>query len=145
MKTTTGLPFAVTCQLGTGHRATLAHLFDTAGENYRDAQMHDALGFLDEGHGFVYVLDPFSIPWVRNRLAGNNAEAVQARPRRGRRPRDRLRRGRVPDAGQWRARRRAATGRRDLQDRPAARGRPGHPGWSAAIAGGCQRSGCTTS
>ncbi len=77
VKTTTGLPFAVTCQLGTGHRATLAHLFDTAGENYRDAQLHDTLGFLHEGHGFIYVLDPFSIPWVRNHLAGNNAEAVQ--------------------------------------------------------------------
>ena len=62
VKTTTGLPFAVTCRLGTGRRATLAHLFDTAGENYRDAQMHDALGFLHDGHGFVYVLDPFSIP-----------------------------------------------------------------------------------
>ena len=77
VKTTTGLPFAVTCRLGTGRRATLAHLYDTAGENYRDAQLHDALGFLHEGHGFVYVLDPFSIPWVRNRLAGNNAEAVR--------------------------------------------------------------------
>ena len=77
VKTTTGLPFAVTCRLGTGRRATLAHLYDTAGENYRDAQLHDVLGFLHEGHGFVYVLDPFSIPWVRNRLAGNNAEAVR--------------------------------------------------------------------
>lgn len=77
VKTTTGLPFAITCQLGTGHRATLAYLFDTAGENYRDAQLHDTLGFLHEGHGFIYVLDPFSIPWVRNHLAGNNTEAVQ--------------------------------------------------------------------
>lgn len=77
VKTTTGLPFAVTCRLGTGRRATLAHLYDTAGENYRDAQLHDVLGFLHEGYGFVYVLDPFSIPWVRNRLAGNNAEAVR--------------------------------------------------------------------
>jgi hypothetical protein len=77
VKTTTGLPFAVTCRLGRGWRATLVHLFDTAGENYRDVLLHDALGFLHEGHGFIYVLDPFAIPSVRNRLAGNNSEAVR--------------------------------------------------------------------
>jgi hypothetical protein len=77
VKTPTALPFAVTCRLGIGRRATLAQLFDTAGENYQDASLHDSLGFLHEAHGFVYVLDPFSIPWVRNRLAGNNTEAVR--------------------------------------------------------------------
>ena len=78
VKTTTGLSFAITARLGTGRRSALVHLFDTAGENYRDGAMHDALGFLHEGHGFVYVLDPFAIPAVRNHLAGNNTEAIQA-------------------------------------------------------------------
>jgi hypothetical protein len=77
VKTSATLPSALTCQLGAGRRATLAHLFDTAGEHYRDAQMHDALGFLHHGHGFVYVLDPFSIRWVRDRLTGHNAEAIR--------------------------------------------------------------------
>lgn len=77
MKTSTTLPTALTVRLGTGHRAAFGHLFDTAGEHYQDAQMHDALGFLHYGHGFVYVLDPFAIKWVRDRLAGHNAEAIR--------------------------------------------------------------------
>jgi len=77
MKTTTTVPTALTVRLGTGHRAAFAQLFDTAGEHYQDAQMHDALGFLHYGHGFVYVLDPFAVKWVRDRLAGHNAEAIR--------------------------------------------------------------------
>ena len=107
VKTGTGLPFAITCRIGTGRQATLAHLFDTAGENYRDAQLHDTLGFLHEGHGFVYVLDPFSIPWVRNRLAGHNAEAIRRANAAAGHPESaysevvsRLRDGGVPEGGQ---------------------------------------------
>jgi hypothetical protein len=77
VKTSATLPTALTCQVGTGPRSTLVHLFDAAGEDFRGAQMHDALGFLDNGHGLVYVLDPFSIGSVRDRMAGQNAEAIR--------------------------------------------------------------------
>jgi len=53
------------------------HLFDAAGEILRNPQMHDALGFLDLGQGLVYVLDPFSVGSVRDRLTGHNAENIR--------------------------------------------------------------------
>jgi hypothetical protein len=74
-KTTVILPTALTCRLGTGAKSTLLHLFDAAGEYFRTPQMHDSLGFLDHGHGLVYVLDPLSISSVRNRMAGHNVVA----------------------------------------------------------------------
>lgn len=77
VKTSQTLPTAVTCRLGTGAGSTLVHLFDTAGENYRDAQLYDSLGFLDRGHGLVYVLDPFSVGAIRDRMAGQSAPVVQ--------------------------------------------------------------------
>ena len=77
VKTSRTLPTALTCRIGTGVNATLVHLFDAAGEYFRDAQAHDSLGFLDHGHGLVYVLDPFSVGRVRDRVAGQNAAAVR--------------------------------------------------------------------
>jgi hypothetical protein len=59
---------ALTVRLGTGARATLAHLFDTAGEHFRDPEMHDSLGFLGHSQGLVYVIDPYSIEQVRRHL-----------------------------------------------------------------------------
>ena len=59
---------ALTVRLGTGARATLAHLFDTAGEHFRDPEMHDSLGFLGHSQGLVYVIDPYSIGQVRRHL-----------------------------------------------------------------------------
>ena len=76
-KTSFTLPTALTCQVGKGARRTLIHLFDAAGEFYRGAEMQDSLGFLDHGHGLVYVLDPFSIGSVRDLLTGQNATAVR--------------------------------------------------------------------
>jgi Double-GTPase 2/Sporulation and spore germination len=73
VKTSRTLPTALTCRIGAGPGSTLAHLFDAAGEDYHDAQLHDSLGFLDRGHGLVYVLDPFSIGVVRDRVAGQKA------------------------------------------------------------------------
>jgi hypothetical protein len=70
-KTSSTLPTALTCQIGKGTRRTLVHLFDAAGEFYRGAEMQDSLGFLDHGHGLVYVLDPFSIGPVRDLLAAS--------------------------------------------------------------------------
>lgn len=77
VKTSATLPTAFTCRIGKGARATLVHLFDAAGEYYRGAQLHDSLGFLDHGHGLVYVLDPFSIGSVRDRMAGQNAMSIR--------------------------------------------------------------------
>jgi Double-GTPase 2 len=78
VKTSEVLPTALTCRVGAGLGATLVHLFDAAGENYHDGQLHDSLGFLDHGHGLVYVLDPFSIGAVRNRMAGRNISLAHA-------------------------------------------------------------------
>jgi hypothetical protein len=77
VKTSQALPIALTCRVGKGPSSSLVHLFDAAGESYRDSQQHDSLGFLDRGHGLVYVLDPFSIGAVRDRLAGQNAEVIR--------------------------------------------------------------------
>ncbi len=52
------------------------HLFDAAGEHFRSARRPDALRFLDDGHGLVYVLDPFSIPAIRQQVADRNAAAL---------------------------------------------------------------------
>jgi hypothetical protein len=77
MKTTFILPTALTCRVGTGARSTLVHLFDAAGEYYRGAEMHDSLGFLDRGHGLVYVLDPFSVGSVRDRMTGHSDAGIR--------------------------------------------------------------------
>jgi Double-GTPase 2/Sporulation and spore germination len=77
VKTSQTLPTAVTCRLGSGAGSTLVHLFDTAGENYRDAQLHDSLGFLDRGQGLVYVLDPFSVGSISDRMAGQNSPVIE--------------------------------------------------------------------
>ena len=60
---------ALTVRLGTGARSMLVHLFDTAGEHFRDPEMHDSLGFLGHSQGLVYVIDPYSIGPVRQHLA----------------------------------------------------------------------------
>jgi hypothetical protein len=76
VKTSRTLPTALTCRIGAGLDTSLVHLFDAAGEDYKDAQLHDSLGFLDRGHGLVYVLDPFSVGLVRDRVAGQNTSAI---------------------------------------------------------------------
>lgn len=77
VKTSSALPVALTCQIGFGTDKTLVHLFDAAGENYRDSQMHDSLSFLGDGHGLVYVLDPFSIGLVRDQMTGQSAVVIR--------------------------------------------------------------------
>lgn len=74
---------ALTIRLGIGARSTLVHLFDTAGEHFRDPEMHDSLGFLSHSHGLVYVIDPYSIGPIRQRLAaraGRHSRPVVADP-----------------------------------------------------------------
>lgn len=76
-KTSAVTPAAVTCRLRDGRASDLVHLFDAAGEHFRDAQRYDSLRFLDDSQGLVYVLDPFSVPAVRDQLAGQNSAAIR--------------------------------------------------------------------
>ena len=77
LKTSVNLPAALSCRLGTGRGCTLVHLFDAAGENFQDSQLHDSLGFLGAAQGLVYVLDPFSIGAIRDQLTGHNAATIR--------------------------------------------------------------------
>jgi hypothetical protein len=74
-RTPATVPAALTFRLGLGARSTLVHLFDTAGAQFRNPQMHDSLGFLAYSHGLVYVIDPFTVAGIRQQLAdlGNGA------------------------------------------------------------------------
>ena len=77
VKTSATVPVAVTLRLREGRGSDLVHLFDAAGEHFRDAQRYDSLRFLDDSQGLVYVLDPFSIGPVRDQLAGHNAATIR--------------------------------------------------------------------
>jgi hypothetical protein len=77
-KTSTTAPVALTCRLGAGRRSELVHLFDAAGEHFRNALRQDTLRFLDEGQGLVYILDPFSIEAIQSQLGRDNATAIRA-------------------------------------------------------------------
>ena len=63
-------------RLGADRPSELVHLFDAAGEHFRSARRPDALRFLDDGQGLVYVLDPFSIEAVTERLDRVDAPEV---------------------------------------------------------------------
>jgi hypothetical protein len=76
-KTSTNARVALSWRLGAGRQSELVHMYDAAGENFRDARRPDALRFLEDGHGLVYVLDPFSIPDIRKRFAGHSAWAIR--------------------------------------------------------------------
>lgn len=76
-KTSEELPRAFSLRIGSGATSTLVHLFDAAGERYRNASSHDDMGFLETAHGLVYVLDPFAIGPVRDRLTGHSAAALR--------------------------------------------------------------------
>ena len=75
-KTSTNTEVSLTVRLGSGRRSELVHLFDAAGEHFRRARRPDALRFLDDGQGLVYILDPFSIEAVEKQLGGPQAPAV---------------------------------------------------------------------
>jgi len=68
---------ALSFRLGDGSNSTLVHLFDVAGELYRDSDHYEDVSFLDHGHGLIFVVDPFGLPSVRNRLAGDASVAPQ--------------------------------------------------------------------
>lgn len=69
-KTSTNGQVSLTVRLGAGRPSELVHLFDAAGEHFRSARRPDALRFLDDGQGLVYILDPFSIEAVQRQLGG---------------------------------------------------------------------------
>ena len=75
-KTSTNGEVSLTVRLGVGRPSELVHLFDAAGEHFRSARRPDALRFLDDGQGLVYILDPFSIAVVTERLGGSSAPEV---------------------------------------------------------------------
>ncbi|MFG1641278.1 hypothetical protein ACGFMK_13405 [Amycolatopsis sp. NPDC049252] len=76
------LPAAITARYTAGRRRALLHLFDAAGEFYADRDDNTDLEFLDHAQGLVFVVDPFSIPWVRDQLgdAANSDVIARANP-----------------------------------------------------------------
>jgi hypothetical protein len=64
------LPTAITAQVTVARRKALLHVFDAAGEFYIDRGDNSELSFLDHAQGLVFVVDPFSIPWVQDQLGG---------------------------------------------------------------------------
>ncbi|OXM47042.1 TRAFAC clade GTPase domain-containing protein [Amycolatopsis alba] len=74
------LPRAVTARYTAGKRRALLHLFDAAGEFYADRDDNTALEFLDHAQGLVFVIDPFSIPWVRDQLGATSEVVSRAAP-----------------------------------------------------------------
>jgi Double-GTPase 2 len=72
-KTSTNAQVTLTCRLGANRRSEFIHLFDAAGEHFRSARQPDTLQFLDDGHGLVYVLDPFSVEAICDQLAADAA------------------------------------------------------------------------
>jgi len=75
-KTSTNAQVTLTCRLGAGRGSELVHLFDAAGEHFRNARRPDALRFLDDGQGLVYVLDPFSVEAIRRQVADRDPAAM---------------------------------------------------------------------
>lgn len=69
VKTPAGqLPTAITAEITVARRKALLHVFDAAGEFYIDRGDNSELLFLDHAQGLVFVVDPFSIPWVQDGL-----------------------------------------------------------------------------
>ena len=75
-KTSTNAQVTITCRLGAGRGCELVHLFDAAGEHFRNARRPDALRFLDDSQGLVYVLDPFSVEAIRRQVADRDPLAL---------------------------------------------------------------------
>ena len=72
------LPRAITVRASAGRHRALVHLFDAAGEFFTDREDNSRLEFLDHAGGLVLVVDPFSIPWVRDQLGGADDDRVAA-------------------------------------------------------------------
>ncbi|WP_326561235.1 TRAFAC clade GTPase domain-containing protein [Micromonospora sp. NBC_01796] len=59
-------PIAVTLDIRDGRRSALVHLFDAAGEALVDPRVSATYAYLDYARTLLFVLDPFSIPAVRD-------------------------------------------------------------------------------
>jgi double-GTPase-like protein len=78
VKTPAGeLPPALTVRFTMARRKALLHLFDAAGEFFADRDENTELEFLDHAQGLVFVVDPFSLPSVRDQL-GDTAPTAPA-------------------------------------------------------------------
>lgn len=74
-------PAATTFRIRHGRHHALVNLFDAAGEFFSDPDQNRELEFLDHAGGLVFVLDPFSVPWVRDQLgAQRDARLAAAQP-----------------------------------------------------------------
>jgi hypothetical protein len=62
-------PVAVTLRLRRRRRRALAHIFDAAGEALADRDQSSELVYFDQASSLVFVLDPFSVPEVRDQYA----------------------------------------------------------------------------
>jgi len=69
-KTAKDNPVATTLDLDIGRRHALVHIFDAAGELLVERTANSQLSYLDQARTLMFVLDPFSVPDVRARLAG---------------------------------------------------------------------------
>lgn len=75
------LPRPITAHVTNGKRQAMLHLFDAAGEYFVDREDNTKLEFLDTAQGLVFVVDPFSVPWVADQLTGaRNSRLVAAHP-----------------------------------------------------------------
>ncbi|MER6990781.1 hypothetical protein ABT337_29480 [Saccharopolyspora hirsuta] len=78
------LPAAITVQLARARGQALLHLFDAAGEFFLDRDDNSELEFLDHAGGLVFVIDPFTIGWVRDQLGGTlQSRLAEAHPASG--------------------------------------------------------------
>jgi Double-GTPase 2 len=71
-------PAAVTVRLGSGRRKAHLQLFDAAGEFFGSREQNQELRYLADSEGFVFVLDPFSIPAVVDEMKGEFAPRLAA-------------------------------------------------------------------
>jgi hypothetical protein len=71
-----GLPHAITARVTLGRRRALLHMFDAAGEFYADRDDNSDLEFLDHAQGLVFVIDPFSIAWVRDQIGRSSGPDI---------------------------------------------------------------------
>jgi hypothetical protein len=77
------LPRPITAHVTNGKREAMLHLFDAAGEYFVDREDNTKLEFLDTAQGLVFVVDPFSVPWVADQLTGaRTSRLVEAHPAR---------------------------------------------------------------
>ncbi|HZN73963.1 MAG TPA: hypothetical protein VFC00_20030 [Micromonosporaceae bacterium] len=63
---TSHLPVALTLRVRVGRRRAMVHVYDAAGEALADPDLNAQLAYLDRARTLAFVLDPFSIPDIRD-------------------------------------------------------------------------------